>query len=182
MPATYEYSLAENGSLRCTRSQPAHEQTCGLFIDDREDGYGASGVTEDWVMPANAVGGFGFFEFYCGDAQTYHRVLIPDIMTAIYAGADVEDPPALDVRHAAWPGMDRREIELQILARRQRAIEDALRRGREKKAREERERLRREQEARWRAEVEAAIEREYGPLEAQIIEALESEFGAGFRL
>ena len=35
MPATYEYSLAENGSLRCTRSQPAHEQTCGLFIDDR---------------------------------------------------------------------------------------------------------------------------------------------------
>ena len=80
MPATYEYSLAENGSLRCTRSQPAHEQTCGLFIDDREDGYGASGVTEDWVMPANAVGGFGFFEFYCGDAQTYHRVLIPDII------------------------------------------------------------------------------------------------------
>ena len=63
-------------------------------------------------MPANAVGGFGFFEFYCGDAQTYHRVLIPDIMTAIDAVADVEDPPALDVRHAAWPGMDRREIEL----------------------------------------------------------------------
>ncbi len=55
MPATYEYSLAENGSLRCTRTQPAHEQTCGLFIDDREDGYRASGVTEEWVMPANAV-------------------------------------------------------------------------------------------------------------------------------
>ena len=133
-------------------------------------------------MPANAIGGLGFFEFYCGDAQTYHRGLIPDIMTAIDAGSDVEDPPALDVRHAAGPGMHRREIELQILARRQRAIEAALRRGREKKAREERERLRREQEARWRAEVEAAIEREYGPLEAQIIEALESEFGAGFRL
>ena len=88
----------------------------------------------------------------------------------------------LDVRHAAWPGMDRREIELQVLARRQRAIDEALRRGREKKAREERERRRREQEARWRTEVEAAIEKEYGPLEDQIVEALEAEFGPGFRL
>ncbi len=182
MPNTYQFSLAENGSLLCTRSGPIHAQTRGLFIDDRDDGYGASGVTEDWVMPANAINGFGFFEFYRGDTESYHRVMVPDIMTAIDAGRELEDPPALDVRHAAWPGMDRREIELQILARRQRAIEDALRRGREKKAREERERLRRAQEARWRAEVEAAIEEEYGPLETQIIEVLEAEFGAGFRL
>ena len=182
MPTTYRYSLAENGSLHCTRAQPAHAQTRGLFIDDRESGYGASGTTGDWVMPSDAINGFGFFEFYRGDTQTYHRVLVPDILTAIGAGQPVEDPPALDVRHAAWPGMDRREIELQILARRQRAIEDALRRGREKKAREERERRRREQEARWRTEVEAAIEQEYGPLENQIIEALEAEFGPGFRL
>lgn len=182
MVATSKYSLADNGSLLCTRTQPAHEQTRGLFIDDHDRGYGASGVTGDWVMPANAVNSFGFFEYLRGNTQTYHRILVPEILTAIDAGRAVEDPPALDVRHAAWPGMDRREIELEILERRQRAIEDALRRAREKKAREERERLRREQEARWRAEVEAEIEREYGPLEAQIIEALEAEFGPGFRV
>ncbi len=182
MPTTYEYSLADNGSLLCTRSQPAHEQTRGLFIDQRNNGYGATGITGDWVLPANAVNGFGFFEYFRADTQSYHRVLLPDIMAAIDAGQDIEDPPALDVRHAAWPGMDRREIEVEILARRQRAIEDALRRGREKKAREERERLRREQEARWRTEVEAAVERDHGPLEAQIVAALEAEFGPGFRV
>ena len=182
MTATYQYSLSDNGSLLCTRSQPAHEQTRGLFIDDRDNGYGASGITDDWTLPANAISGFGFFEFYRGDTETYHRVLLPDILTAIDAGRALEDPPPLDVRHAAWPGMDKREIELQILARRQRAVEEALRRGREKKAREERERRRREQEARWRTEVEAAVEPQYGPLEAQIIDALEAEFGPGFRL
>ena len=182
MPNTYRFSLADNGSLLCTRSQPAHAQTRGLFVDDHDNGYGASGVTEDWAMPANAINGFGFFEFFRGDTDTYHRVMVPDILTAIDAGRDLEDPPALDVRHAAWPGMDKREIELEILARRRRAIEDALRRGREKKAREERERRRREQEARWRSEVESAIEAEYGPLESQIIEALEAEFGPGFRV
>ena len=182
MTTTYEYSLAANGTLLCNRSQPAHEQTRGLFIDDHDGGYGASGVTGDWALPANAVNGFGFFEYYRGGTETYHRVLVSDILVAIDAGSPIEDPPSLNVRHAAWPGMDKREIELQILARRQRAIEDALRRGREKKDREERERLRREQEARWRAEVEAEIEREYGPLEAQIVEALEAEFGPGFRL
>ena len=182
MPGTYQFSLGGNGNLLCTRAAPAHEQTRGLFIDDRDDGYGASGVTGDWVLPANAIGGFGFFEFYRGDTESYHRLLLTEIMTAIDADRELEDPPALDVRHAAWSGMDKREIELQILARRQRAIEDALRRGRERKAREERERLRREQEARWRAEVEAAVEREHGPLETQIAEALEAEFGPGFRL
>ena len=182
MPTTYQYSLADNGSLLCTRAHPAHEQTRGLFIDDHEHGYGASGVTEDWAMPSNAINGFGFFEFYRGDTQTYHRVLVPNILTAIGAGQPIEDPPPLDARHAAWPGMDKREIELQILARRQRAIEDALRRGREKKAREERERRRREREARWRTGAEAAIEQEYGPLEDQITQALEAEFGTGFRL
>ena len=182
MPTTYEYSLAENGGLLCTRPQPAHEQTRGLFIDDRDNGYGATGITGDWVLPANAISGFGFFEYYRGDTETYHRVLLPDILASIDAGQLSEDPPALDVRHAAWPGMDKREIELQILSRRQRAIEDALRRGREKKAREERERLRREQEAQWRTEVEASIQREYGPLEAQITKALEAEFGPGFRI
>ncbi len=182
MPTTYEYSLADNGSLVCARTQPAHEQTRGLFIDDRDNGYGASGIAADWVLSANAINGFGFFEFYPGETGTYHRALVPDILTAIDAGRPVEDPAALDIRHAAWPGMDKREIELQILARRQRAIEDALRRGREKKAREERERRRREQEARWRAEVEEKIELEYGPLEAQITEALEAEFGPGFRV
>ena len=120
-----------------------HEQTRGLFIDDRDNGYGATGITDDWSLPANAINGFGFFEYFRGDTETYHRVMIPDILAAIDAGRAVEDPPALDVRHAAWPGMDKREIELQILARRQRAIEDALRRAREKKAREERERRRR---------------------------------------
>ena len=182
MPATYEYSIADNGSLMCTRAQPAHEQTRGLFIDQRDNGYGATGITGDWVLPANAVPGFGFFEYFRGDTQSYHRVLVPDISAAIDAGQAIDDPPPLDVRHAAWPGMDKREIELEILARRRRAIEEALRRGREKKAREERERLRREQEARWRAEVEAAVEREHGPLEAQIIAALEGEFGPGFRV
>ena len=182
MATTYQYSLAENGTLLCTRAQPAHEQTRGLFIDERDNGYGASGVTGDWALPANAIGGFGFFEFYQGGSDTYHRVLVPEILSSIDAGRSIEDPPALDVRHAAWPGMDRREIELQVLARRQRAIDDALRRGREKVAREERERLRREQEARWRAEVEAEIEQEYGPLESRIIEALEAKFGPGFRL
>jgi hypothetical protein len=182
MSNTYQYSLAENGSLLCTRSQPAHERTRGLFIDQRADGYGASGVTGDWVMPANAIAGFGFFEYYIGDTGSYHRVLVPDILTAIDAGQPVDDPPALDVRHAAWPGKDKREIELEILAQRQRAIESALRRGREKRAREERERRRREQEAQWRAELEAAIEQQYGPLEAQITEALQAEFGPGFRL
>ena len=182
MPITYRYSLADNGSLVCAREQPAHEQTRGLFIDDRENGYGATGITGDWTLPANAVNGFGIFEYYRGDTETYHRVLIPDIQAAIDAGQAIEDPPALDVRHRAWPGMDKREMELQILARRQRAVEDALRRGREKKAREERERLRREQEARWRAEVEAAIDQQYGPLEAQIAKALEAEFGPGFRV
>ena len=182
MPTTYQFSLADNGSLLCTRTLPAHEQTRGLFIDDRDGGYGASGITGDWTLPANAIAGFGFFEYYRGDSQTYHRVMLPDILTAIDAARTVEDPPALDVRHAAWPGMDKREIELQVLARRERAIEDALRRAREKKAREERERQRREQEARWRAEVEAAIEEKYGPIQTQIIEALEAEFGPGFRL
>ena len=182
MANTYQYSLAENGSLLCTRTQPAHEQTRGLFIDDRDNGYGASGVTGDWSLPAGALGGFGCFEFYRGDTDTYHRVLLPDILAAIDAGHALEDPLALDVRHAAWPGMDRREIELQVLARRRRAVEQALRRGREKKAREERERLRREQEARWRTEVESEIEQRHGPLEDEIIEALEAEFGLGFRL
>ena len=182
MTTTYEYSLADNGSLICTRSEPAHEQTRGLFIDDHDNGYGASGVTPDWVMPANAVNGFGFFEYFRGGSESYHRVLVTDILAAVDGGRPLEDPPALDVRHPAWPGMDRREMELEILARRQRAVEDALRRGREKKAREERERLRRPQEVRWRAEVEADVEREYGPLETQIIEALEAEFGPGFRL
>ena len=173
MPITYQYSLSENGSLLCTRTQPAHEQTRGLFIDDHDSGYGATGITGDWVLPANAIAGFGFFEYYRGDTESYHRVLIPDIQAAIDDGQTVEDPPALDVRHRAWPGMDKREIELQILARRQRAIEDA---------REERERRRREQEAQWRAEVKAAVAQQYGPLEAQITEALEAEFGPGFRL
>ena len=182
MPSTYQFSLADNGSLLCTRSQPAHEQTRGLFIDDRDNGYGATGITGDWTLPANAINGFGFFEYYRGDTETYHRVMIPDILSAIETGRTVEDPPALDVRHAAWPGMDKREIELQILARRQRAVEDALRRARERKAREARERLRREQEARWRVEVEAEVEEKYGPLETQINAALEAEFGAGFRL
>ena len=182
MPITYRYSLADNGSLVCTREQPAHEQTRGLFIDDRENGYGATGITDDWTLPANAVNGFGFFEYFRGDTGTYHRILISDILTAIDTAQPVDDPQPLDVRHPAWPGMDKREIELQILARRQRAIDQALQRARERKAREERERLRREQEAGWRAEVEAAIEEQYGPLEEQITRALEAEFGAGFRL
>ena len=182
MPTTYEYSLSVNGSLLCTRTHPAHEQTRGLFIDQHDHGYGATGVTGDWDLPANAVPGFAFFEYFQGDTQSYHRVLLQDILESIEAGRSLEDPPALDVRHAAWPGKDKREIELEILARRQRAIENALRRGREKKAREERERQRREQEARWRTEVEEAIEREHGPLESQIIAALEAEFGPGFRI
>ena len=182
MPATYEYSMADNGSLLCTRTGPAHEQTRGLFIDQRDNGYGATGVTGDWILPANAVSGFGFFEYFRGDTQSYHRVLISEIIAAIDGGQAVEDPPALEVRHAAWPGMDKREIEMEILARRQRAIENALRRGREKKSREERERRRREQEAIWRTEVEDAIEQEHGTLESQIVAALEAEFGAGFRV
>ena len=182
MSATYNFSIADNGSLLCTRAQPAHEQARGLFIDQRDNGYGATGVSDDWVLPANAIPGFGFFEYLRGDTQTYHRVLLSDIMATIDADRDLEDPPALDVRHAAWPGMDKREIEVEILARRRRAIEDALRRGRERKAREERERLRREQEARWRAEVEEAVEREYGSLESEIAAALEAEFGPGFRI
>ena len=117
MPTTYQYSLAENGSLLCTRTQPAHEQTRGLFIDDRDNGYGATGITGDWVLPANAINGFGFFEYYQGDTETYHRVLVPDILGGIDSGQPMDDPAALDVRHAAWPGMDKREIELQILAR-----------------------------------------------------------------
>ena len=182
MATTYQYSLSDNGSLLCTRSQPSHEQTRGLFIDERDNGYGATGITGDWSLPANAIDGFGFFEYFRGDTKSYHRVMIPEILTAIDADRTVDDPPALDVRHAAWPGMDKREIELQILARRQRAIEDALRRAREKKAREERERRRREQEARWRVEVEEEVEKKYGPLESQITQALEAEFGPGFRL
>ena len=182
MPITYQYSLADNGSLLCNRAQPVHEQTRGLFIDDHDNGYGATGISADWVLPANAIAGFGTFEFFNGDTETYHRVLLRDILQAVDDGLTVEDPPALDVRHPAWPGMDKREIELEILSRRQRAIESALRRGREKKAREERERQRREQEARWRAEMEAAIEQRYGPLETQIVEALEAEFGPGFRV
>ena len=182
MTTTYEYSRSENGSLLCTRGQPAHEHTRGLFIDQRDNGYGATGVTGDWVLPANAINGFGFFEYFRGDAKTYHRVLLPEILAAIEAEQGVEDPPALDVRHAAWPGTDKREMEVEILERRRRAVENALRLGREKKAREERERLRREQEARWRAEVEEEIERTHGPLEAQIIAALEAEFGPGFRV
>ena len=109
-------------------------------------------------------------------------MLLPDILNAIDEGGAVEDPPPLDVRHPAWPGKDKREIEMEILARRQRAVENAIRRGREKKAREERERKRREQEARWRAEVEEAIVQEHGTLESQIIAALEAEFGPGFRV
>ena len=182
MSTTYQYSLADNGSLVCNRTEPAHEQTRGLFIDDHDNGYGATGIFGDWTLPANAVNGFGFFEFYRGDTGTYHRVLVEDILATVNTGQAMEEPPALDVRHAAWPGMDKREIELEILARRQRAIESALRRGREKKARAERERRRREQEAQWRAEVEAAVEQQYGPLETQITEALEAEFGPGFRL
>ena len=107
--------------------------------------------------------------------------MVTDILAAIDSDQDMQEPPALDVRHPAWPGMDKREIELEIPARRQRAVENALRRAREKKSREERERLRREQEARWRTEVEAAIEQQYDPLEAQICQALEAEFGPGFR-
>ena len=182
MATTYQFSLADNGSLLCTRTQPAHEQTRGLFIDDHDNGYGATGISGDWTLPANAITGYGFFEFLNGDAETYHRVMVTDILAAIDSGEEMQDPPALDVRHPAWPGMDKREIELEILARRQRAVENALRRAREKKAREERERLRREQEARWRTEVEAAIEQQYGPLETQITQALEAEFGPGFRI
>ena len=182
MTTTYEYSMTGNGDLICTRTQPANEQTRGLLIYDQDDGYGASGITQDWVLPANAVGGFGFFELYRRGTETYHQILVPEILSAIDSDQHVEDPPHLDVRHRAWPGMDKREIELEILACRQGATEDALRLGREKKAREELERLRLGQEERWRAEVEAAIEREYGPLEAQITKALEAEFGPGFRL
>ena len=51
MPTTYEYSLSEtseNGSLFCKRAQPTHEQTRGLFIDDRDDGYRGLGC--DWGL------------------------------------------------------------------------------------------------------------------------------------
>ena len=109
-------------------------------------------------------------------------MLLPDILNAIGERGAVEDPPPLDVRHPAWPGKDKQEIEMEILARRQRAVENAIRRGREKKAREGRERKRREQEARWWAEVEEAIVQEHGTLESQIIAALEAEFGPGFRV
>ena len=70
----------------CSANGAAHEQTRGLFIDDRDDGYRASGVTGDWAMPAKAIDGFGFFEFYRSDTRTYHRVPVPDIITAIDDG------------------------------------------------------------------------------------------------
>ena len=133
-------------------------------------------------MPANAIAGFGFFEYYIGDTGSYHRVLVPDILTAIDAGQPVDEPASPRRAPCRLAGQGQAEIELEILAQRQRAIESALRRGREKRAREERERRRREQEAQWRAELEAAIEQQYGPVEAQITEALQAEFGPGFRL
>ena len=37
-------------------------------------------------MPAKAFDGFGFFEFYRSDTRTYHRVPVPDIITAIDDG------------------------------------------------------------------------------------------------
>ena len=51
MTTTYEYSMTGNGNLICTRTQLANEQTRGLLIYDRDDGYGASGITQDWVLP-----------------------------------------------------------------------------------------------------------------------------------
>ena len=151
---TYRFSKDSRGSLLATRTEPAHPDTKGLFINEKEDGYGATGITGDWRLPRQAIAHYDFFEYQNGETREYHRINLSDMVF----GGETPEPLALEVRHQAWPGMDATEIRLQLTARRARRIAAAIEAAKARKRADEKRKQREEEEARVRAEIEAEIE------------------------
>ena len=135
-----------------------------LFVTERSNGYGASGVFPDWELPAGIamVRPPAFFEYHRPDIGEYYRIDMADVVFDV----PMPDPAPLAVRHTAWPGMDAAEIRAEMLARRRRAIDKAIERAKQRKAYEaEQARLRAEEE-RLRAEIAAEMDSEESEDEA----------------
>ena len=158
---TYQFSRDNRGNLLATRQSPAHSDTKGLFIEIREGGYGATGIAQDWNLPSVARWPT-HFEYFNGDTREYHRIAVADFVL----GGNTPEPPPLEVRHSAWPGMDATEIRVQLLARRNRAIAKAIERAKQAKAyAEEQARLKAEEE-RLRTEIATEMESEMSEADA----------------
>ena len=153
---TYRFSKDNRGSLLATRVEPVHPDTKGLFINEKEEGYGATGITGDWRLPKQAIPYYDFFEYVDGETREYHRIPLGDM---VFDG-ETPEPLALEVRHQAWPGMDATEIRLQLLKRRARKIAAAVEAAKARKRAEEERIKREEEEARLRAQIEMEMESE----------------------
>ena len=153
---TYQFS-ERNGMFFAERLDKGVASK-GLFITERQNGYGASGVFADWELPAGIemVRPPAFFEYHRPDTGEYYRLEMADVVFDV----PMPDPAPLAVRHTAWPGMDAAEIRAEMLAKRRRAIAKAVERAKQRKAYEaEQERLRAEEE-RLRAEIAAELDSE----------------------
>lgn len=172
---SYQFNYV-GSNLHATRTEPIHEGTQGLFVNEDTHGYGATGVSGDWTqLPVHALDSYDFFEYLDGASGKYYRVRMADIKRQAQGGRPANHE-VLDVRHRAWPGMDRREIEIERQKRIERSIAKAIQREKDKRAAAEAERLRREQEALDRQDVETEMDTRYGTEEEQIAAALKAAF------
>ena len=159
---TYQFS-ERNGMFHAERVDKSIASK-SLFVTERGNGYGASGVFPDWELPAGIemVRPPAFFEYHRPDIGEYYRIDMADVVFDV----PMPDPAPLAVRHTAWPGMDAAEIRAEMMARRRRAIAKAIERAEQRKAYEaEQARLRAEEE-RLRAEIAAEMDSEMSEEEA----------------
>ena len=169
MTSTYKFSIS-GSKFMATRTEPRHVETRGVLIHEEENGYGSTGIFQDFNdFPKRALNSYDFFEYFNGKTGRYYRIPVSDINYTTVT----PDPEPLDVRHAAWPGKSRREMEIELHARRKRKIAKAIMEARQRKARVEREQRRQEEEARIQKEVDIEFARSNGTDEEAIRKALE---------
>ena len=173
-----KYTFRRDGNdFIAERTAPAHDDTELILIVEHDNGYGCTAVMNDVTdFPMRAVGQYDFLEYRDGDTGEYYSVVVADLMAELNGGAEAAHRK-VDVRHAAWPGMSRREMERELLQRRQRAVQKAVQRERARRARQAREAHFRAEQKALLKEVEAAMESEMGSLQEAIDAAIRDEFG-----
>ena len=168
----------ENDRLVISKTSPAHEKTAGIFISEDEHGYGATKAFDEIAasdgFPGNMHSRYTYFECRDGNTGEYYRIPAGEINLT---GDTILPDEPVKVRHAAWPGKDQTEIRAELMEQRERQIQRALKRARDKIAFEEQQARQRLQEEETRIAETAKIIETHGPVEDEIARRIREEFG-----
>ena len=155
----YAFIAAGRGYIDI-RKTDGEEETRFILYTQRSNGYG--GYTSDYgcdddEFRLHRLARPGTFEYFNASEGRYYRIPMSEIREAIAAGAPIQEPQPLPVRHEYWFGESPNEIRRRIAETRRRRLEEAIAQAKQRKADAE-ERARREaQEAEKRERIEAEV-------------------------